>query len=43
MEKIGNDRLFIRFNIMTIKGNKLGIPSLEKDRRGLGDLEIFLD
>ena len=37
MEKIGYDRLFIRFNTMTIKGNKLGMPSLKKTG---GDLEI---
>ena len=37
MEKIGYDRLFIRFNFMTIKGNRLDIPSLKKIG---GDLEI---
>ncbi len=37
MEKIGLDRLFIRFNIMTIKGNKMDMPSLKKIG---GDLEI---
>ena len=36
MEKIGFDRLFIRFNIKTTKGNELCMPSLQKIG---GDLE----
>ena len=43
MAKINNNRLITRFHIIPTKGIELGMPSLEKNRRGFGDLEILLD